>query len=62
VTEEQKQQYLKNDSRCPFCGSKNIDAYGDWHTDTSIAWRAVSCEDCDQTWYDQYTLTGVEEL
>lgn len=59
LTAEQKEKYIRNDSFCPFCESDDLDS-GRMETDSHGAWRDVSCNDCERSWQDQYTLTNVQ--
>ncbi len=54
--------YLKaGGCRCPFCGSEDIVGEG-VEIDAAGATQEVSCSDCDKTWYDNYVLTGFQEI
>jgi transcription elongation factor Elf1 len=61
MTEEQKQKYLESPNHCPNCGSDRI-----WSTgidrDGRMASAVVTCEECDSSWYDIYTLTDMTEF
>lgn len=59
LTPLQKQQYLKNPSRCPYCGSGDIIG-GHIEVDSAEAWQTIECEDCLRSWNDIYTLTNIE--
>jgi len=46
---------------CPFCGSYRIEVYDTYTTsDEGIACEKVRCYDCERSWTDNYTLTGVD--
>ena len=56
--DKRKIEYFKNaGSRCPFCGSKEIDADSP-ECDGEIT-EIVTCGDCDRTWTDIYRLVEV---
>ena len=56
------EEYLSNDgNKCPFCGSESIDG-GTIQTDSDIAWRYCSCDDCNSEWEDQYRMVGYNTL
>ena len=44
--------------KCPNCGSYNISG-GEWNADAGGATQEVDCGDCNATWLDCYTLTGI---
>lgn len=57
--EEVKKKYLEQGgNNCPNCGSVSFKG-GFVQIDGDSAWQAVSCNDCDTSWEDQYTLTNV---
>ena len=57
LTEDKVQKYLNADgSRCPFCGSDNIEG-GEFEFDG--VWREVFCLDCHEYWKDIYQLVGI---
>ena len=61
LTEKQKKEYLQADGRrCPYCGSKDIDAES-FNSGGDQAWQRIDCRDCDKSWHDIYTLTDMEE-
>jgi len=41
---------------CPKCDSEDTD-YGSLSVDDSRVWQTASCQDCEYTWDDVYTLT-----
>lgn len=43
---------------CPFCESSNIEG-GEHDCEGTFSWQEVSCLDCEATWQDVYTLTGI---
>ena len=57
LTAEQKYvQSLGN--HCPCCGSSDITGES-FNSDSGYAWQEISCFNCNATWEDSYTLTGV---
>ena len=59
LTEEQKQEYLRHPSYCPYCLSHDIEA-GEAEFDDGM-WQKVRCLNCDERWLDVYALVGIEE-
>lgn len=58
-TEDLKKKYLEHHGNiCPFCGSSKLTT-GDHQFYVNTCWRNVACEDCNQEWTDEYTLTDV---
>lgn len=56
-----KEAYLKSGgAKCPVCSSESIEAHGSVEVNGESAHLAVSCNDCDATWDDAYTLSGIE--
>lgn len=51
-------RYVKNDTRCPFCGSSNLEGHGA-EIDGSGASQDISCNSCGEEWTDLYQLVGV---
>lgn len=60
LTPEQREQYLKNPNRCPFCRSENISG-GEWQYSNNRCYQSIICGDCEKEWTDTYTLTDVTE-
>jgi len=60
ITKKEKEDYLKNPNQCPKCKSTNISS-DDFESDTSIAWRDVSCNDCTAYWKELFNLTDIME-
>jgi len=58
LTEKQKEEYLKDSSVCPFCKSSNIEG-GPVEINGNEADQRVSCNECNKSWIDIYTLTEV---
>jgi hypothetical protein len=42
---------------CPFCFDLRIAATGTFEVDGATAWQEISCEVCDRSWRDRYTLS-----
>lgn len=60
LTKEEKAAYLKNSGKCPKCKSDKIDAGSIEHEDDKI-YQPVKCFICEFQWYDEYTLTGIQD-
>jgi len=58
-SKEKIEAYLKNDSKCPWCNSKNILAYDKIKLYSACAWQPIMCGNCGAEWEDKYTLTGI---
>lgn len=57
-----KQDYLNsNGTECPYCNGNSLEGLGNVEIDSGIAWQLIGCNDCERTWHDTYTLTGVKE-
>lgn len=54
------EDYLKDPNHCPVCGGADISANNDFVSVGASAHQTVECENCGATWYDIYTITGVE--
>ena len=61
LTAKQKKAYLKDSSKCPFCGSDNIGGDGVEIGDNQ-AEQIVTCNDCEHSWRDIYVLKKVEGI
>ena len=60
LTNKQRARYIEHGgARCPFCNSTDITGRS-VEIDAGGATQDVSCEDCSETWWDVYTLTGVD--
>lgn len=54
--------YMRNQgTKCPYCGSENIDSLQTEHDDftESILYESVKCLDCSKEWTDEYKLIDV---
>ncbi len=60
LTKKQKKKYIECSSKCPFCGSIDIEG-GEVDVDGVIARQQITCNGCQKKWNDIYTLTGIEE-
>ena len=60
LTKAQKQAYLKASHKCPYCGSDNIEG-GEHDYSGDMVFQDVVCRDCEKSWTDEYTLTGITE-
>jgi hypothetical protein len=55
-------EYISNGGNtCPSCHSENITG-GQVEVDSNSAWQPVTCNECQATWNDTYTLTGFAEF
>lgn len=52
-----QEQYSRNSSECPFCGSKDIEA-DSFDIDVGYCAQEVSCSACGKDWWDEYKLVG----
>lgn len=43
---------------CPYCESTDVETSGMMDCDVGVAWQSIVCNDCDEEWTDQYSLTG----
>jgi hypothetical protein len=53
------EEYIRNDSFCPWCGSEDITATGSMETDNAIAWQNVECNGCGAEWQDCFNLVAI---
>jgi len=61
-TKSMKDEYVTNGgNRCPFCKSNALDIAGSFNGDTGIGTQEVFCNNCEETFTDLYTLTGVRK-
>jgi len=62
LTPAQKEKYLKDPVRCPYCGTFDILSLGpmEW-LDEKHTSETISCLKCGKHWLDQYTLTDITE-
>ena len=60
MTEEQLATYLAEPNICPFCESNNLDTEGFSPGHNTVS-QDVICLECEESWVDQYTLTGVDD-
>lgn len=61
LTPAAREQYVKHAyGKCPYCGSRDI--VGDsLEVDGNQVTQPVSCSECERSWTDVYTLTGIDE-
>lgn len=63
-----KEKYLKDPTRCPFCDGDDLALvddrfYGDGDFgDPKRIYTFMSCENCGKYWRDIYLLTDIEEI
>lgn len=58
LTKEQKEAYNADQSKCPFCGSEDING-GHMEVDGGSTWQEVDCNKCGESWQDVYTYSGI---
>jgi len=51
--------YLKNPNQCPFCHSDDITGHEADFSDI-ISCRKISCNSCNKTWQEEFTITSVK--
>jgi formate dehydrogenase maturation protein FdhE len=64
LTSEQKKKYIEdNGQHCPRCGSAAIVCIDEIDTGTGAAayTQPMGCNECEQKWHDNYTITSVED-
>lgn len=49
-------------SKCPVCGSTNVNTTSDIEADGANAWQEVSCSHCQSEWTDTFVLSGYTNL
>lgn len=47
---------------CPVCESNDIRTEGRLEVDTETAWGKCCCENCESTWQEIFSLTGIDNL
>jgi len=57
-TKQQKEAYL-NTHNCPKCSSSSVEGGSIYFESGSLS-QELLCNDCDEIWYDIYTLTDIE--
>lgn len=61
ITKEQEKKYIKEfGAVCPVCGSDQIEG-GSIDIDNGMAYQNCYCNDCQEEWTDEYSLTGITE-
>ncbi len=58
-SDEQIKDYLSHPHYCPDCESQNISALGDFENDTIYAWQTVRCDDCNEEWFEYFTMNSI---
>ena len=53
-------KYLSDPNSCPFCDSDNVAAGNDADFSDIKAWRNVRCNDCEEEWTEEFTITNVQ--
>lgn len=56
-------KYLKNSSKCPFCGKDEcIESEGREERDFGTISSRVSCNECQKRWWEIYTLSAIDTV
>ena len=55
-----KNKYLANSHKCPYCNSTSIEGNSVEIVD-GHAYQDIVCMECDKSWTDEYTLTNILE-
>ena len=56
------EEYLSDGGNyCPHCNSSDIEA-GHFEVGAGHAWQPITCNECDSTWNDTYSLIGFSEF
>ncbi len=62
LSEETKKKYVDGKGgHCPYCNSKDIEAYGSVDLDGNGCTQRVICLTCDKEWLDLYRLVDIIE-
>jgi hypothetical protein len=61
LTEQQKQAYLKAPTRCPYCGSQDLEGQTPGSDCGGNYRQRLTCLECGRWWVDVFTLTGMDE-
>ena len=62
MDEKQKARYMKDQDRCPYCQSDNINGEGFDVYDSDTIWQRIICGDCKKEWNDIYQFVNVEPI
>lgn len=64
LTDKQKEAYLADPSKCPFCGCIRIRLEDYSFLRHPNTWKESRCLNlkCGERWIDTYTLTKVDDL
>jgi len=54
-----KEKYLNAPNHCPFCDSDELDSEGPHFHDENQIRVLVSCDNCEASWFDIFTLISV---
>jgi len=58
LSPQQKKNYLKAPSKCPYCQSDEITAQS-FDADSEGGSQPVNCDECHASWVDVYQLVDV---
>lgn len=62
MTQEQAESYLASGGTvCPMCESENL-VMGQTDVAQGMVFIPVHCQDCNEEWTDEYSLTGITEV
>jgi hypothetical protein len=61
LTDQQKQAYVKNPTKCPYCGSNDIEGEVTENDCDGNYRQRITCHACGKWWVDVFTLATIEE-
>lgn len=61
LTDEMKQKYLRDPSRCPFCQSEKIETIDATNQGTQT-FVEVLCQTCRNEWMETYQIVQIEQI
>jgi len=62
-TKAQIENYLENGgTKCLYCESEDLEPGGRDYDEPYTLTQYVLCLTCGRSWYDVYTLTGIQEV
>jgi transposase-like protein len=60
ISETARKAYMNDPNHCPHCECEDVTG-GPFQSDSKTAWQSVTCNNCNESWNDIYTLTDIEE-
>lgn len=61
ITEEQVRKYVQEDSsKCPDCGSDDIEGLGRQEADYNEVSNLIGCNKCKARWWEIFKLASIE--